>query len=571
MALPSAIGPYRVLGRLGAGGMAEVFLVETPGLGGTFRRHMALKRILPEHAKDDGYTQQFLDEARLLGRMHHPHIVTAADAGEHDGSYYVVMELVEGADLGRLLRSPKNEVLPRSLSDRKILPQSTAVYIASSIASALAYAHGPAFGVVHRDVSPQNILLSHHGEVLLADFGIARYAERNHRTTTTWQVKGKLEYMSPEQIHEPQTIDGRSDLFSLGIVLYQMLSGEHPFLKDLKRAEQQQVLSYMLKADTPRAIPGIEPELAQLIRKLLARDREDRPSTADQVVDVLLGLPQRASPGRLLGEEVRKVMLQPLHPQQPPEMVSVIGFPEENLSLELDLEDVPEKQPGFVIVSDSQTAAPAAPSLRAHTRPASAPPALPSTREPLLHGTASSAMEPASSSSRWRPMRVTAPLLLLVLLVSGAFVRASPDRAPASAKDVSVVPAPPAAKPPVGLLQPSANPASTPPLTPAAEAEAAPLLALPLSEPAEPTPEPQADPPVSDQLTEKAPADAQLFVAVIPWGRIWLNGKLQGEAPQKWVNLKPGRYLIEIGQDAPVEKHRVRLKPGPNRFEYSLQ
>jgi serine/threonine-protein kinase len=215
---PLRLGPYELLRRLATGGMAEVYLARRAGPHG-FQKTVAVKRILPQFARDPDFVAMFVDEARVCARLGHPNIVQVFDFGEEDGELYMAMEYVDGTTGARLVRA----VAARG----EDIPLDVCLYIALSILRALDYAHGardeagtPLF-LVHRDVSPGNVLIDRSGAVKLTDFGIARAAEIERRTDAG-QLKGKLGYMSPEQV-VGRELDARSDIFTLGIVLAEML------------------------------------------------------------------------------------------------------------------------------------------------------------------------------------------------------------------------------------------------------------------------------------------------------------------------------------------------------------
>jgi serine/threonine protein kinase len=209
---------YTLIRPVGAGGMAELYLVEKAALGGT-RRQVVLKCILPGFARDPTFREMFVNEARVAMQLSHANIVQVHDLREVDGSYVIEMEYVAGTDLTHLVRSEK-------------LPIDSALYVASALLRALGYAHrqhaadGRSLDLVHRDVTPGNILLSTEGEVKLTDFGLARSRDRVGRSIAG--VKGTFAFMSPEQA-EGRHVDARADLFAVGAVLYAMLAGESPF------------------------------------------------------------------------------------------------------------------------------------------------------------------------------------------------------------------------------------------------------------------------------------------------------------------------------------------------------
>jgi serine/threonine protein kinase len=277
---PTHFGPYELLRPLGAGGMAETFVAVRRGPAG-FEQRVCLKRILPGYSGDPSFVDLFLDEARLLAQLRNGNIVQVYDFGEAEGTYYMALELVDGADLENLLSDLQRR------GER--LSQDMVLYIAAQLLEALEYAHaasadGQPLGIVHRDVSPSNILVSSHGEVKLTDFGIAKARGRKHQTQTG-HTKGKLSYMSPEQVRG-EALDGRSDLFAVGIVLYELLAGVHPF-----EAETDLTLLNNILASKRRPlvelVPGIASELLSVIESMLAADAAARPASAGTALAAL--------------------------------------------------------------------------------------------------------------------------------------------------------------------------------------------------------------------------------------------------------------------------------------------
>src|SRR5262245_13036484 len=207
---PSRIGRYRIMGELGRGAMGIVYKAEDPNLD----RIVALKTIILEDDAEGRkeYQKRFFLEAKAAGKLNHPNIVTAFDFGEEDGVAYLAMELIEGADLRERLK-------------QGALPPAEAVDVAQQVAEGLGYAHER--GVVHRDIKPGNIMLQRRGQSKIMDFGLARMRAADHKTSTG-MVLGTPKYMSPEQV-AGQPVDQRSDIFSLGIVLHEMLTGQRLF------------------------------------------------------------------------------------------------------------------------------------------------------------------------------------------------------------------------------------------------------------------------------------------------------------------------------------------------------
>ncbi len=278
------LGPYLIEERLATGGMAEVFVAKRVGPHGFFKR-VALKRILPQLARDPDFVAMFVDEARLAARLEHPNVVQVFDFGELNGELFLAMELVVGTNVNRLLRAVS--------AASEAVPLETALHILSQTSRALAYAHrargddGKPLGIVHRDVSPANILLTHTGHVKLSDFGIARMSGKDTRTDDG-HVRGKLGYMSPEQVMGKE-LDGRSDVFTLTTVFAEMLIAEPLF----GTGSDLDVLIRIRDADLrvlERSSRRVPQDVMKLIRMGLNPNPTERPSSsafADLVDDVM--------------------------------------------------------------------------------------------------------------------------------------------------------------------------------------------------------------------------------------------------------------------------------------------
>lgn len=267
------VGPYRLRGRLGTGGMAEVFLAEKRGPGG-FERRVALKRILPHLAGDADAVMFFLDEARIAAQLHHPNIVQVYDIEVFDDTYYLAMELMDGPSLMELMRRA------REVGSELPLPIQAA--LAGALLSALDHAHhradvrGRPLGIVHRDVKPANVLMSRHGEVKLGDFGIARAESRLHQTQPGL-ARGTPSYMAPE-VHAAHDQAGiASDLFSVGIVLLEVLTLKR---SQLKRNPGSQINDLRLPKSLGDARRG---RLEGFLRRALAPEPTERFATADEM------------------------------------------------------------------------------------------------------------------------------------------------------------------------------------------------------------------------------------------------------------------------------------------------
>jgi len=270
-------GQYELMEVISTGGMAEVFKARMKGVEG-FQKIVAIKRILPHLTENDEFVTMFIDEAKLAAQLQHPNIIHIYDLGKIERSYYIAMEYIDGKDLRSLLR------LIEEKGQR--LPLGIALYVASRLAAALDYAHrkrdfqGRAMALVHRDVSPQNVLISLDGDIKLCDFGIAKAASKASHTRAG-ALKGKLQYMSPEQAWG-KDLDHRSDIFSLGVVMYEMVTGKKAFSGDSELSILEQVRSPKLQA--PRQIdPSVPPEVERIILRAIEPNRDARYQTAAEL------------------------------------------------------------------------------------------------------------------------------------------------------------------------------------------------------------------------------------------------------------------------------------------------
>jgi serine/threonine protein kinase len=288
---PSSVASrYRLGERLGSGGMAEVFRATMIGAE-RFERTVAIKRILPELARQEWFVKLFVQEAHAIAQMSHPNIVSVLDF-ERDpaGQLLLVLEFVDGVDLNRLLQSGP-------------LPYPVVIFLVTEILNGLGYAHGLSTGgIVHRDLSPHNILLSWGGAVKVADFGLAQPRDANQATASFPQ--GKFAFMSPEQI-EGKALDGRSDLFSVGVMLWEMLAGERLFGHGDTTPMRQRMLDQPIVR--PGAIRPVAPDLEAVAMRLLERDPARRYPTAEGASAALArcrdaSLQGRAELVRLLAE-----------------------------------------------------------------------------------------------------------------------------------------------------------------------------------------------------------------------------------------------------------------------------
>ena len=277
---PIRFGKYLLLDKIAVGGMAELYRAKLTGAQG-FEKLIAIKKILPHLTTDEALVNSFIDEAKLAALLHHQNIVQIYDFGSMEGSYFIAMEHLFGKDLRLITNKSKEKDLLLSLE--------YALYITSQICAGLDYAHnmkdlrGKPLNIIHRDISPQNILITYGGEARIVDFGIAKAASQSSSTPVD-MIKGKVSYMSPEQA-DGKTIDHRSDIFSTGILLYEMVTGKRMFEGDVL-----QILSRVREAEfepPERVINDLPPKIYDIFHRSLAKDPDKRyQSTGEMLSDL---------------------------------------------------------------------------------------------------------------------------------------------------------------------------------------------------------------------------------------------------------------------------------------------
>jgi serine/threonine protein kinase len=302
MRRPTKFGKYQLLSRIAVGGMAEVFVardaggVARPAGAGVEGRLLAIKKILPTLGEDPELAESFVDEARIAAQLSHPGIVRVLETGRHEGILYIAMEYVAGRDL--------RQVLERLRGRGEGMPAGLACFVVGRICDALEYAHekrdasGRPLGLVHRDVSPHNVLVGWAGEVKLIDFGIAvdrdRLRERNPGV-----LRGKLAYLSPEQV-QGQDADRRSDVFAAGVLLWELVCGRKLFTGPSEFAILEKVKSALVPE--PRSIaPHCPPELERVVLRALAADPAQRHQSAAELQRDLARFQPQGGAGDLAG------------------------------------------------------------------------------------------------------------------------------------------------------------------------------------------------------------------------------------------------------------------------------
>jgi len=487
-------GPYKVVRRLGVGGMAETFEAIRHGRSG-FSQRVCLKLVRPAFRDDVDSIQLFEREARLAATLHHSNIVGVIDFGEIEGTLYMALELVDGADLQQLLRA-RNRLSPDQVA-----------LLGYDLAAALQHAHNPTAekgieglgvgGILHRDISPSNVLISQYGEIKLTDFGLANVAAEGSRHSA---VKGKFPYMAPERLRE-EPLDGRSDLFSLGVVLFEALAGRRPY----EGGHDPATIMLIIEGDHPslcELAPGTPEGLCEIIENLVEHDRERRPRSAAALVERLDEFVPPPAVRRKLGK-----------------MVTAIR-------------DRGAKQPPLAAERLAESETP---------RTSDTPP-------PPVRGTA----EPGSWTRRELGKRAA---WVLLLLTGGAATFALWPRTEAEVESVTSE----SGKSASGAVgEPDTQSESGAQVEP--DTQNASDATATARDGGATDPSDAATPPVI-----APPAPARLTVLVSPWGSVWINGKARGSAPLKNAALKPGRYKVSAGQGSPSETRTIRLRAGQRK------
>ncbi|WP_164011299.1 serine/threonine-protein kinase [Pyxidicoccus trucidator] len=289
---PQQFGKYVLLSKIAAGGMAVTYRARMTGAAGV-TKPCVIKQILPHFVDDTDFVEMFISEARVVASMSHSNIAQVFDFGEVDGQYFIAMELVQGQPLSKVLRRAQK-------AGMGMFPEALALHIASKLCDGLDYAHrhvgedGVEMGLVHRDVSPDNVLISYEGEVKVIDFGIAKATSLVEAKTSPGTLKGKYPYFSPEQAQGRQDLDARTDVYAAGVVLYEMVCGKRPY-----EGEFVSVLPRIITGDClpPSAInPTVTEELESIISHSMAIDRDTRYQTAKELSESLVELLYRDNP-----------------------------------------------------------------------------------------------------------------------------------------------------------------------------------------------------------------------------------------------------------------------------------
>jgi Protein kinase domain/PEGA domain len=510
-------GRYQLGRMIGGGGMAEVFEAIAHGAEG-FARPVAIKRMLPALSLDAAFGQMFVNEARIASLLHHENIVSTLDFDrDPEGRYFIVMELVRGIDL-------------RKLASAGALPWGVIVFILTEVLNGLGYAHeleqgGRALRIVHRDVSPHNVMVSWDGAVKVVDFGIAKAVAATGASRSN-TLKGKMAYMSPEQAHGLD-LDGRADVFAVGVMGYELITGQRLF----PGQTEVEILARLLTQPIPwprQSRPDVPADLEAVVMRMLERDRDARPTAL------------AAQEGLLATREVdprAQIALRELLRQRFPDAPRRRG----------------ESQPGFaalpggpVPLADSTLTAPQSGTARA-------------VMAAETRTGASGATGGRRRTAMWVALALVlsaAAIIVAVVVTSGGGGGGSAAAAPPDAAAVAAAP-PDAAPAPVDA---STLAIAAPPPDAAGQAPArhhhhhvdAGIRGNPVSHPpaappdAAPPPPPDAAPPRPDA----APArPGTLSVRVTPWAYVFVDGKRLGQTPVTH-GLPPGPHAVRLVNDA---------------------
>lgn len=459
---PVQFGNYQIIRKIGAGGMAQVFEAQRLGLEG-FSRRVALKCILPEMTKDTRFVEMFVNEARLGSQLHHPNIVEIQDFNKVNDIYYIAMEFVEGIDL--------SDVISKFREQEREFPPGLVIDIMLQTLDGLGYAHsattdeGQEMGLVHRDIKPSNLLLTRRGTVKIADFGIAKAATNAYQTRTAELTKGSLAYMAPEQITRETSPSPRSDLFSLGAVLFEMLSLRALFDGD----NMPSIMFKVAQVEIDRDLSELEklyPQFIPILRKSLARDVHERYQSAAEMANDLRPLRPQYPPGPTIQEIAAELIKPHVHDEEEESIseqtASLLGMKAAALSQFQPLAGMQATATGFVgmphqtippqqawqstpFLPTGQTLPPGAPLMQGTLPPGTLPPGtvltnsmpgittgihvLPDGTQVITHQTAPELLRPPAQKSFWPYLAGAGLALGIAALVVIYFLTSKPTPA----------------------------------------------------------------------------------------------------------------------------------------------
>jgi serine/threonine protein kinase len=541
--------------------MAEIFLAQSRGPEG-FEKQVVIKRIRSVLADDPSFVQMFIAEARVASRLNHANIVHIFDFDRHEDTYYLAMEYVRGKSLADVHRRARDE--------GRAFPQLLAAQVALEVARGLAYAHkltdhGQSLGLVHRDVTPHNVLVAFEGAVKLTDFGIAK---ASNRASTAGMLKGKFAYMAPEQARG-EAVDARTDIFTLGITVWELLTGTRLFEGESDVAVLRAVQERPIRS--PRDLnPAVDPALAALVMRALQRDQVRRYQTAGDFERALLQY--------VIGEA------------RTPEDSDVGAFVRSLFADEAAAEDDSEPVLPLQLIASTEASAP-------RTRPGARPPSERGDPNRMLQQTVRSGgapvpMEDEAFAPTRTPSSGKTPRAQSGPTTPGAqsAVTRSPPRDEASllaaplggrSRRLGLALLAIAALGAVGGIaflagrtgsrteSPSASLAPSPTAPgPRAEPNPRPELPAPLATPAPPTPASSTSPagvvvPATAPTTPARPPGF-LVVRVQPWGKLYVDGNFHGdiEGTSRRLSLEPGPHVVRLANGRKAKSWNVEIESG---------
>jgi serine/threonine protein kinase len=550
-----SLGKYEVVKYLAQGGMAEVFLARVTGLLG-FSKPVVIKRILPHYAKRADFIHMFLDEARIAMHLQHPNIVQTYDVGVAQGSYFIAMEYLHGETV--------REIMSKLAEEQRRLPIEHAVHIAISIATALHHAHerveaGRPLGIVHRDVTPQNAMVTFDGTVKLLDFGIAKAADRTSETRAG-TLKGKLPYMSPEQCRGEE-LDRRSDVFSLGIMLYEMTLGRRLF----RGVSDFQILKQIVEGEVTRPIeldPSYPPQLEEVVLRALQKPREDRYQSARELLVDLeaFALGERLKTtataladfvGVLFHDKVEAWRHAAAAGSSLSEHLQSLPGEEggDDLSLEIEVGSARPSVPAG-LVNEPPLEGPHIPvtpplALLEFTNPGS-PSAIRASSEPKPAPT-----PPASKRSPWLTI---GGAVVLIAVGAGLATLRTPSPSPSPSPSLSPPPPPPPSPSPPPSLSPSPSPSSSPSPSPSPS----------LSAPASPKHRPHHLAHASAPAKPAPTGEGTLVLATTPWCNVTIDKQDRGQTPLT-TKLAAGPHTLVLTNAEFKVKRSLTITIEPNQ------
>ncbi|MBK8996823.1 MAG: protein kinase [Myxococcales bacterium] len=479
------LGRYELLLPIASGGMAMVWAARLKGTRG-FQKIVAVKTMLPKLSEDAQFEQMFLDEASLASQVRHPHVVETLDLGEQDGVLFMVMEWIDGIPLHQLMKEAKKSGgIPLPVAVRIVMQACAGLHAAHELRDA----KGQLVGLVHRDVSPQNILVTYDGVAKVVDFGVAKATAHGDGSTSAGQVKGKVAYMAPEQI-KAKTIDRRVDVFAMGVVLYLLTTGKHPFRQENEAATLYRICDPKPAMNPHRLVPTYPMMLERVVMQALAKDPAKRYPTANdfaRALDQALPRNLRASTDEEAASFVRSLFGE-RREQQASALAAALETadkraaaapaPGQTLRELLDSQPPPSMQTAGSGVSGVSASTAELSGISGIARPPSMPDPIEPTGSRALAPTPGEGIEltPAElpKKSRW-PLFAGASVVAVALLGGLAFLLTRKPEAPAAEPAAAPAEQPTAASPaPEPSVVATAEPVASAEPVPAATAEAEP-------------------------------------------------------------------------------------------------